>query len=40
MQEWVVIDQFGNIIAQGFYDKLSAEQYAKNIPNASVIVKP
>lgn len=36
MQEWIVVDQFGNMIAQGFYDKQSAEFYAKNIPNASV----
>ena len=39
MQEWIVVDQFGNIIAQGFYDKQSAEFYAKNIPNASVVKK-
>ncbi len=25
MQEWIVVDQFGNMIAQGFYDKQSAE---------------
>ena len=31
MQEWNVVDQFGNMIAQGFYDKQSAEFYAKNI---------
>ena len=36
MQEWIVVDQFGNMIAQGFYDKQSAEIYKKNIPNASV----
>ena len=36
MQEWIVVDQFGNMIAQGFYDKKSAEFYVKNIPNASV----
>lgn len=36
MQEWVVVDQFGNVIAQGFYDKQSAELYAQNIPNVSV----
>ncbi len=36
MQEWIVVDQFGNMIAQGFYDKQSAEFYAKSIPNASV----
>lgn len=40
MQEWVVVDQFGNIIAQGFYDKQSAEHFAQNIPNTSVIPKP
>ncbi|AXJ12183.1 hypothetical protein [Streptococcus pluranimalium] len=39
MQEWVVVDQFGNIIAQGFFDKQSAEFYAKNIPNSSVQMK-
>ena len=39
MQEWVVVDQFGNVIAQGFYDKQSAEFYSKNIPNASVVKK-
>lgn len=36
MQEWKVVDQFGNMIAQEFYDKQSAEFYAQNIPNASV----
>lgn len=36
MQEWIVVDQFGNVIAQGFYDKQSAEFYAETIPNASV----
>lgn len=36
MGEWVVVDQFGNQLADPFYDKLSAEQYAQNIPNASV----
>lgn len=39
MQEWIVVDQFGNMIAQGFYDKQSAEFYAKNIPNTSVVKK-
>ncbi len=39
MQEWIVIVQFGNVIAQGFYDKQSAEFYAKTIPNASVVKK-
>lgn len=39
MQEWVVIDQFGNVIAQGFLDKQAAEFYAQNIPNASVVRK-
>lgn len=39
MQEWVVIDQFGNVIAQGFFDKQAAEFYAQNIPNASVVRK-
>lgn len=39
MQEWIVVDQFGNVIAQGFYDKQSAELYAKNIPNTSVEMK-
>lgn len=36
MEEWIVVDQFGNMIAQGFYDKQSAEFYAQNIPNARV----
>lgn len=36
MQELIVVDQFGNVIAQGFYDKQSAEFYAETIPNASV----
>ena len=36
MQEWIVVDQFGNVIAQGFYDKQSAGFYAETIPNASV----
>lgn len=31
MQEWIVVDQFGNVIAQGFYDKQSAEFYAETI---------
>ena len=39
MTEWIVIDQFGNMIAQGFWTKEAAEQYSKNIPNASVIQK-
>ncbi|WP_272868280.1 hypothetical protein [Streptococcus equinus] len=39
MQEWVVIDQFGNVIAQGFFNKQVAETYAQNIPNASVVRK-
>lgn len=36
MQDCIVVDQFGNMIVQGFYDKQSAEFYAQNIPNASV----
>lgn len=36
MNEYIVVDQFGNQIAGPFYDKMSAEQFAKNIPNASV----
>ena len=39
MTEWIVIEQFGNMIAQGFWTKEAAEQYSKNIPNASVIQK-
>lgn len=39
MTEWIVVDQFGNMIAGPFYDKMVAEQFAQNIPNASVIVK-
>ena len=39
MTEWIVIDQFGNMIAQGFWTKEAAEQYSKNIPNTSVIPK-
>ena len=29
MTEWIVIDQFGNMIAQGFWTKEAAEQYSK-----------
>ena len=36
MQEWIVVDQFGNMIAQGFYDKQSAKFYVKSILNVSV----
>ncbi|CYU55782.1 Uncharacterised protein [Streptococcus suis] len=36
MQEWIVVDQFGNTIAGPFYDKTAAEMHAKMIPNASV----
>lgn len=36
MQEWIVVDQFGNQIAGPFFDKQSTEFFAKNIPNASV----
>ena len=39
MTEWIVIDQFGNMIAQGFWTKEATEQYSKNIPNTSVIQK-
>ncbi|MGT2737833.1 hypothetical protein [Streptococcus pantholopis] len=39
MQEWIVVDQFGNQIAGPFYDKMSAEIYAQNIPNATVVLK-
>jgi hypothetical protein len=39
MNEWLIVDNFGNVIAQGFYDKVSAELYAKNIPNATVVLK-
>ena len=39
MTEWIVTDQFGNMIAQGFWTKEAAEQYSKNIPNTSVIPK-
>lgn len=39
MTEWIVIDQFGNMIAQGFWTKEAAEQYSKNTPNTSVIQK-
>ncbi len=36
MQEWIVVDQFGNIIVGPFCDKTAAEMHAKMIPNASV----
>jgi hypothetical protein len=39
MTEWIVIDQFGNMIAQEFWTKEATEQYSKNIPNTSVIPK-
>ena len=39
MTKQIVIDQFGNMIAQGFWTKEAAEQYSKNIPNTSVIQK-
>lgn len=39
MTEWIVIDQFGNMIAQGFWTKEATEQYSKNIHNTSVIPK-
>lgn len=39
MNEWIVVDQFGNQIAGPFFDKMSADQFAKNIPNASVVLK-
>ena len=39
MQEWIVVDQFGNTIAGPFYDKTAAEMHAKMIPNATVVLK-
>ena len=36
MQEWIVVDQFGNVIAQGFYDKQSAEFFVQYMSNTSV----
>ena len=39
MVEWIVVDQFGNLLAGPFFDKIAAEQTAKNIPNASVVAK-
>lgn len=36
MEEYIVVNQFGNQIAGPFFDKQSAEFFAKNIPNASV----
>lgn len=36
MEEWIIVDQFGNQIAGPFYDRTAAEQFAQNIPNASV----
>lgn len=36
MQKWLVVDQFGNKLGE-FYDKFSADQYAQNIPGASVV---
>lgn len=29
MQEWIVVDQFGNVIAQGFYDKLKRQHFSE-----------
>ncbi len=39
MKEWIVVDNFGNTIAQGFFAKDAADMYARNIPNATVILK-
>lgn len=39
MQEWIIVDQFGNQIAGPFYDKMSAEMFAKGNPNATVVLK-
>lgn len=39
MREWVVVDQFGNTIAGPFFDKTAADMHAKNISNATVVLK-
>lgn len=39
MQEWIVIDQFGNVLHQGLYDRSAAEMIAQSIPNARVEMK-
>lgn len=39
MVEWIVVDQFGNQVAGPFFDKVVAEMFAKNIPNATVVDK-
>lgn len=39
MQEWIVVDQFGNVVAGPFWDKVAAEMVAKTIPNSTVVLK-
>jgi len=39
MGNWYVVDNFGNQLAGPFFDKILAEQFAKNIPNATVVFK-
>lgn len=36
MNEYIVVDQFGNQVAGPFFDKQSAEFFARNNPNYSV----
>lgn len=36
MNEYIVVDQFGNQVAGPFLDKQSAEFFAQNNPNYSV----
>lgn len=39
MGQWFVVDNFGNQIAGPFFDKTSAEVYAKGAPNFTVVYK-
>ncbi len=39
MTEWIVIDHFGNMIAQGFWTKGSSRTVFKKYSNTSVIQK-
>lgn len=40
MQEWVVIDQFGNVMGnQVYFDRKTAEEVSKNTPYTQVVPK-
>lgn len=36
MEEWIVVEQFGNQVAGPFFDKQSADFFAQNTPQYSV----